>query len=204
LLLNSLALLKIGAAGNYFLEPVALASILAALALQDHWPQDLGQQTGLLLLLLTLQLPAAVSQSQLANQIRHQGDSGQGSAQVVDRLKAIKAPILSEFAGFYYDSGHAPYAMPGDLIGAAIEGGKLDGKPLQSMIEGQEFGAIVLRNEWKTHPFYPKPWMDAIQARYVGKSIDGWWFMTPKPIPALPPVPQASRTNSATIPAPPK
>jgi hypothetical protein len=204
LLLNSLALLKIGAAGNYFLEPVALASILAALAIQQHWPQDLRQQTGLLLLLLTLQLPAAVSQSQLANQIRHQAESGQGSAQVVDRLKAIKAPILSEFAGFYYDSGHVPYAMPGDLIGAAIEGGKIDGKPLEAMINRQDFGAIVLRNDWQKQPFYPKPWIDAIQAHYVGQSIDGWWLMTPKPIAALPQVPQASRTNSATIPAPPK
>lgn len=209
LLLNGLALLKIGAAGNYFLEPVALASILAALALQQYWPQCRRQQTGLLLLLLTLQLPAAVSQSQLANQIRHQADTGQGSAQVVARLKAIDRPILSEFAGFYYDSGHPPYAMPGDLIGAAIEGGKIDGKPLESMIERQEFGAIVLRNEWKSQPFYPKRWMDAINAHYVGQSIDGWWFMTPKPIvqAAIPPstqVPQASRTNRATMAAPPK
>jgi hypothetical protein len=206
LLLNGLALLKIGAAGNYFLEPVALASILAALALQQYWPQCRRQQTGLLLLLLTLQLPATVSQSQLANQIRHQGDAGQGSAQVVARLKAIDRPILSEFAGFYYDSGHPPYAMPGDLIGAAIEGGKIDGKPLESMIESQEFGAIVLRNEWKRHPFYPKRWMDAIDAHYIGQSIEGWWFMTPKPIAqaALPQRPQAARTNSATIPAPPK
>ncbi len=224
LLLNSLALLKIGAAGNYLLEPVALASILTALAIQHHWPQALRHQTGLLLLLLTLQLPATVSQSQLANQILHQRSaetvhSGQDSTQVVAQLKTIKAPILSEFSGFYYDSGHQPYAMPGDLIGAAISGGKIDGQPLKAMIEGHEFGAIVLRKDWQKQPFYPKSWMDAIQTHYSGRAIDGWLFMTPKSIAqtSFPPAPspqslpqsspkdaQASRTNRATIPAPPK
>jgi hypothetical protein len=211
LLLNGLALLKIGAAGNYFLEPVAFASILAALALQQHWPQGARHQTGLLLLLLTLQLPTAISQSRLAIQVRHQADTGQGSATIVARLKAIEAPILTEFAGFYYDSGHLPYVMPGDLIGAAIEGGKIDGQPLESMIERHDFGAIVLRKDWQKQPFYPKRWMDAIQAHYVGQPIDDWLFMTPKSVAqtgvSLGPLPnssQASRTNSATIPAPPK
>jgi len=64
---------------------------------------------------------------------------------------------------------------------AAVEGGKIDGRPMQEFIENQGFNAIVVRRNWKERRHFPQAWISAIEENYETLSGDyGYIVMKPK------------------------
>ena len=166
---NSIALVKVGAAGNYFLEPVALASILSSyLAKKVLDNRRLVWRGFAWTLMLALIVPSTVEQIDMtAKSLRDRANTDISTKPVIELLRSIDGPILSDQAVFYFDSGHQPFASPPDLIMAAIEGGKIDGRPMQQFIERKGFNAIVVRKNWKERPHFPQAWIAAIEANYA-------------------------------------
>lgn len=187
LLLNSIALMKVGAASNYFLETVALGAILSGHLAKQIFDRQIQSLEALRwkqfswALLLALLIPGTVTQMIETIHTAKALQDAVPSFALVERLQAIEAPILSDSAGFYFDSQHTPYVTPPDLIMAAVEGGKMDGSPMQEFIERQEFGAVVLKTNWKERRFYPQAWISAIEQNYENAGvIDGFFLMLPK------------------------
>jgi hypothetical protein len=181
LLFNSVALVKVGAAGNYFLEPVALGTILAAYTMQKmvsapeeplpHRPiaQDrlpkraIGAIWGLVLVLM---IPITVTQVDATLQARKTPPDLAAHTAMVQTLRQVNGPILTMDAGLYFDAQKAPFACPPDLLMAAIDAGKIDGQAMTDLIQQQYFKAIVLYSNWLERPFFPQSWISAIQQRY--------------------------------------
>jgi hypothetical protein len=183
LCLNSIALVKVGAAGNYFLEPVALASILTGyLAEKVLDKQRLIGRAFAFTLVLALIIPSTVEQAIAAiHSLKARGGTDFRSQPVVELLRRTEEPILADQGWLYFQSGHQPFVSPPDLIMAAVEGGKIDGKPMQEFIKNQGFNAIVVRQNWKERRHFPHAWISAIEENYETLSGDyGYIVMKPK------------------------
>jgi hypothetical protein len=183
LCLNSAALAKVGAAPNYFLEPVALASILSgyvAKRLLDE--QQLVSKGFAWALILGLIIPATVEQAiATVHFLNVQSDTTSKVRPLVELMRRVDEPILTDQAALYFDSGHKPFVSPPDLIMTAVETGKIDGKPMQQFIERQGFNAIVVRNNWKERRFFPQTWISAIEKNYEHFGVfEGSKVMKPK------------------------
>lgn len=183
LALNSAALVKVGAAENYFLEPVALASILSVYGAQRILDeQRLVSRQFVWALILGLMIPSTVEQTiATVHSLQAQGNTAPGVRTVVELVRSVDRPILTDNAGLYFDTGHEPYVCPPDLIMAAVEAGKIDGRPMQHFIERQGFNAIVVRTNWKEVRHFPQAWISAIEENYEHLGVvDGFNVMKPK------------------------
>jgi 4-amino-4-deoxy-L-arabinose transferase-like glycosyltransferase len=79
---------------------------------------------------------------------------------IVDRIRATDQPVLSEEAAFNLLAGKDVVTNPTQLLNLWLRG-LYDGSELIGMIEGQEFGLVILRAQ-----FYPEPVLIAIQTHY--------------------------------------
>ncbi|MBE9127201.1 hypothetical protein IQ258_13800 [Coleofasciculus sp. LEGE 07081] len=174
LCLNSVALVKVGAAPNYFLEPVALASILTGyLAEKVLDKRRLMWRAFAFTLVLALIIPSTVEQAIAAvDSLKARGDTDLDPKPVVELLRRTERPILADQAWLYFESGHQPFVSPPDLIMAGVEGGKIDGRPMQEFIEDQGFKAIAVRQNWKERRHFPQAWISAIEKNYQPLSED--------------------------------
>lgn len=113
--------------------------------------------------------------------LKARGGTDFRSQPVVELLRRTEEPILADQAWLYFQSGHQPFVSPPDLIMAAVEGGKIDGRPMQEFIENQGFNTIVVRQNWKERRHFPQAWISAIEENYETLSGDyGYIVMKPK------------------------
>jgi hypothetical protein len=80
---------------------------------------------------------------------------------IVERVKAVDGPVLSEEAAFALRAGKDVVTNPTQLLNLDLNG-RFDPTALVQMIENQEFGLVILRAS-----FYPPAVMDAIEANYT-------------------------------------
>lgn len=182
LVLNSIALVKVGAAENYFLEPVAFASILVAYLSTKIFKKNRWLVKGFAVsLLLALIIPSTVSQLDTTiNALKNRNVVLSNREELLTIVKQIEDPILSDQAWIYTETGHQPYNSPPDLIMAAVEGGKIDGKSMEAFIEAQQFNAIIVRKNWKERRHFPESWISAIDNKYEIWNQDyGYYILKP-------------------------
>lgn len=165
---NSIALVKVGAAANYFLEPAALGAILASYAAQNLLDeQRVSSKNFAWALLLGLIVSPMIAQTIATTKtVQAFRNPHYGLQPIVELLRTMQGPILTDDAGLYLDSGHQPFVSPPDLIMAAVEAGKIDGKPMLDWIERREFKAVAVRLNWKERRFFPQDWIAAIEKHY--------------------------------------
>lgn len=182
LVLNSIALVKVGAAVNYFLEPTALACILGAWAVSRlAAEQPAAWQSAAYALTLALLITPTLEQAAETKRLLQAQPCTQDRAPLVQLLRETEGPVLTEHSGLYFDSGHTPCVCPPDLIQAAVDGGKIDGTPMEQFIQRQVFKLIVVRNNWKETRFFPRTWIAAIEKSYESTGlICGWQVWRPR------------------------
>ncbi|MAS34603.1 MAG: hypothetical protein CL610_11385 [Anaerolineaceae bacterium] len=108
-----------------------------------------------------------------------QGDIEAGYA-IVDLIKAVDGPVLSEEAGFNLLAGKDVITNPTQLLNLA-NNSLYDGDALLSMIEDRTFGLIVLRAQ-----FYPVPVLQAIGRNYTQTEsirMNGFEYLMLRPQP---------------------
>lgn len=183
LLINSIAYAKVGAAGNYSLEPVALASILVALVAEQFLESRLLTRAATWALVASLLISPTIDQLiQTSQEFKSsRGVDTQQLNPLISFLQAVNRPILTSNSTLYFASGHLPYVCPPDLIMAAIEGGKLNDQPIRAFIEQRGFGAVVVQTNWKERRFFPQSWISLIEQNYEEIGIkSGFRVMQPK------------------------
>jgi 4-amino-4-deoxy-L-arabinose transferase-like glycosyltransferase len=79
---------------------------------------------------------------------------------IVDLIRAVDQPVLSEEAAFNLLAGKDVITNPTQLLNL-FNNGLFEGDDLLAMIENQEFGLIILRAQ-----FYPLPILEAIGQAY--------------------------------------
>ena len=84
-------------------------------------------------------------------------------AEIVELIRESDAPVLSEEAGFVIAAGREVITNPTQLRNLHLAGA-FDGARLINMIDGREFGLIILRAQ-----FYPPPALEAI-----GRAYEHW------------------------------
>ncbi|NWF69665.1 MAG: phospholipid carrier-dependent glycosyltransferase [Chloroflexi bacterium] len=97
---------------------------------------------------------------------------------IVDLLRAVDGPVLSEEAAFNLWAGHDVVTNPTQLLNLA-NNGLFDDRALVAMIENQEFDLIVLRAQ-----FYPVPVLVAIDTHYARSEtvrMNGFEYMILRP-----------------------
>lgn len=185
LFLNSVMLVKVGAAANYFLEPVSLAAILVAyVAEKQLGERQFPQTSAAWVLVLALLVPPTVN---VAIEATHmlKGKTGLGDVQtaLIQRASRVKGPILTDSSALYFDSNHQPFVSPPDLMMAAIEGGKVNDQSILNFIAEREFELVVVRQNWKEFRHFPLTWIDAIEKTYQSSgTVDGFIVLEPKSI----------------------
>jgi hypothetical protein len=132
---------KIGASLNYFLELVASASILGALAL-DRLAQSKGPSSALVVLLVlcwTLGIDVDRDDA-LGRKFRVR----EGAAQLTDILRAEPGPVLAdEKMAFLLETGHPILLQPFELSQLAREG-RWDPSPVVADLRAKRFGLVLI------------------------------------------------------------
>ena len=186
LVLNSIALSKIGAASNYLLEPVAFGSILSAYLVHRSIQKnsDLFTKNFAVALLLALIIPSTVMYIDMTaknwRNLRHVSAS---EIALIEMLKTVPGDILSNVPGKYFTTGHKPYNVPSDFTMVAIDDKRIDGTAMEKYIEEHHFGAIVTDPLWKTMRRFPLSWIAAIEKNYevVENSLEKYAYLVMKP-----------------------
>jgi hypothetical protein len=183
LFLNVAMLVKVGAAPNYFLEPVALAAILIAYVVERFLgEQPLFSKGAAWALVLALLIPSTVTTTiEATHLLKDPAGSTNTLTSLVALVSSVNEPILADTSGIYFDSHHKPFASPPDLIMAATEASKINDQPMLQFINQKGFKMVVVRKNWKEFRHFPQTWIEAIEKNYQNLGvIDGFQIFRPK------------------------
>jgi hypothetical protein len=99
---------------------------------------------------------------------------------IVDLIRSVEGPVLSEDAGFNLMAGKQVITNPTQLLNLA-NNGLYDGSEFIRMIENREFDLMVLRAQ-----FYPVPILEAIGRNYIRSEsvrMNGFDYLILRPVP---------------------
>lgn len=185
--LTALVAAKGGSVFNQFLELLWVAAMLAPHGLRTcaekippRWrrePQSSDALPVFLSCLLAIQLVFGISQ---AAEI-HYRLTWDNQRELVQRLRHLAAPILSENAAVLLQAGHTPLIEPRMIVELTMKG-VWDETPLVQSIQGKVFSRLILKRDRLryTARFSPNV-LEAIRGYYEQDEVFGpWEVWTPK------------------------
>ena len=170
--LHSIALAKFGAWVNYMLEPLAIGSILTGWLFGHFATEASSTARSFVYATLAIVFTGLVMHEGVATRLAYKQPRYEPFATVVNFLRNIDGPILTDESDLYFVTGKTPWFQPFDLIQQGIRLKKLPANAVESRISSHFFDAVVIR---KNNDSYWDPhWTSLIRAHYnYYDTIDG-------------------------------